>query len=116
MAEDSRIVSALPLPPPYYKLFAPKAVKGKDAVHEELAGSSRCSGMRFTLCQRLDQMLACIQMHLLPAVSTLKAVCRCFAYNIQNEDSKYPLQPPPFPLPGTTYESFGTTCKVNISF
>jgi hypothetical protein len=39
MAEDSRIVSALPLPPPYYKLFAPKPVKAQDAVKEELAAS-----------------------------------------------------------------------------
>jgi hypothetical protein len=39
MAEDSRIVSALPLPPPYYKLFAPKPVKGKDTVKQEPAAS-----------------------------------------------------------------------------
>jgi hypothetical protein len=47
MAEDSRIVSALPLPPPYYKLFAPKPVKVEGAVKDEPAsGGAHVSVLR----------------------------------------------------------------------
>jgi hypothetical protein len=40
MAEDSRIVNALPLPPPYYKLFAPKPVKAQDVVVKKESAAS----------------------------------------------------------------------------
>eukprot|EP00953_Heterococcus_sp_UTEX-ZZ885_P009088 5392-Heterococcus_DN1.PRE.3 len=80
MAEDSRIVSALPLPPPYYKLFAPKPEKAQDVVVEKESAASEGA--------YIDSEATSV--------------------------SKYPLQPPPLPLPGTTYESFGTTCKVDL--
>jgi MED7 protein len=119
MAEDSRIVSALPLPPPYYKLFAPKPVKAQDAVKEELAASD--GAQVSALLSLLKALIKCLDA--LKAYCNLRALTAtaCFPHVIQNEsgaavnDSKYPLQPPPLPLPGTTYESFGTTCKVSVS-
>jgi hypothetical protein len=62
MAEDSRIVSALPLPPPYYKLFALKPVKLQDAVKEELAASDGAQ-VSALLCfaESIDHMRKCLQ-------------------------------------------------------